>query len=206
MRSSVLSITAALLVPAAALAEEPLRLRATPRSQVVQNQHADAEQLSRMRDDAMLRRFEEKGYLVKVPFETASYYLHSIPGRLRYLRPWAKLFLERLSAQFHARFGARLRVTSLVRTMQRQRRLEARNGNAAAATGPRSSTHLTGATLDISKRLMTRQQQAWVRRVLTSLKEGGYLYAIEEFQQPAFHVMVYRDYGRYVSQHTAAGN
>jgi hypothetical protein len=52
--------------------------------------------------------------------------------------------------------------------------------------------------LDISKRGMSRAEVNWMRRVLHSLKKQGYLYAVEEFRQPTFHIMVYRDYERYV--------
>jgi hypothetical protein len=41
---------------------------------------------------------------------------------------------------------------------------------------------------------------SWMRKVLYSLKKNGYLYAIEEFQQPTFHIMVYQRYERYVKQ------
>jgi hypothetical protein len=170
---------------------------------VIQNRRADDDNLSAMRDTRMIRRFAENGFLVRVPAESNSYYLRSVPGSYRYLRPWAKLFLERISRQFHSRFRKKLRVTSLVRTVARQERLARRNGNAAAATGPRRSTHLTGATLDISYAKMTSVERRWIRRVLNSLKHAGHLYAVEEFQQPAFHVMVYRDYAEYVRLATA---
>ena len=37
-----------------------------------------------------------------------------------------------------------------------------------------------------------------MRQVLYSLREKRYLYAIEEFGQPTFHVMVFRRYQDYV--------
>ena len=54
--------------------------------------------------------------------------------------------------------------------------------------------------LDISKRLMPRAGQQWMRRVLSQLRAQGVLYAIEEYHQPCFHVMVYRSYLDYVEQ------
>lgn len=169
-------------------------------SQAVQNARADDDNLSRMRDARMLRRFVRKGYLVSVPPSTHSYYVHSVPPAYRYCRPWTKLFLQRLSRQYRARFHQRLRVTSLVRTVARQRRLARRNGNAADAIGSERSSHLTGATLDISKRDMSPEAQRWMRDVLYSLRRAGYLYAVEEFEQPTFHVMVYRSYPQYVQR------
>jgi hypothetical protein len=175
------------------------RLAATSSSQRIQNARADVEDLSRMADDGMVRRFQRAGLLIAVPAATSSFYLQQVPARSRFLRPWAKLFLTRISQQFHARFGTRLRITGLVRTVAYQRALGARNHNAAAATGPLQSTHLTGATLDVSKRFMTPAHVQWMRQVLFGLREREVLYALEEFSQPCFHVMVYRSYADYVN-------
>lgn len=167
-------------------------------SQTVQNTHADDANLSRMTNTAMVQRFARHGYLVPVSSSTKSYYLHTVRPSERYCRPWTKLFLDRLSAQYQARFHQRLRVTSLVRTVGSQERLARWNGNAADATGEERSSHLTGATIDISKRWMSPAGQEWIREVLYSLREEGYLYAIEEFYQPTFHIMVYPKYAQYV--------
>jgi len=192
------SVLVVFLLPSMIFAVSRAVLVADGTSPVVQNTHADDDNLSRMQSTAMLQRFVRQGYLVAVPASTNDYYLQRIPASYRYLRPWSKLFLQRLSEQFRAKFHHRLRVTSLVRTARRQRRLARSNANAADATGPQRSSHLTGATLDISKRFMTPQEQQWMRTVLYSLRQQGYLYAIEEFYQPTFHIMVYRSYPRYV--------
>lgn len=181
-------------------------LKATGTSQLEQNRLADADHLSRMLDKAMLKRWARLELLLPVPERTRDYYLHAIPSDYRYLRPWARLFLERISNQFRARFGRPMRVTSLVRTASYQKSLSRRNGNAAPSTGPKASVHLTGACLDISKRDMTVRQQNWVRNVLGQLRQRGYLYAIEEFRQPTFHILVHRRYEEYVAQRTAAAN
>lgn len=182
-------------VPTAA----PDLLRATPRSQLIQNRRADQEGLSRIRDRAMLRRFVRADLLVPVPSRSLYYYTRYIPAEYHYLRPWSKLFLERLSRQYYARFKKRLRVTSMVRTAALQGRLAQRNENAAGAHGPRRSSHLTGATLDISKFGMGRREIDWMRRYLHALKQRGYIYAVEEFSQPTFHIMVYKRYADYVT-------
>ena len=148
----------------------------------------------------MVERWARLQLIERIPGKTSNYYLHGVRNENRYLRPWAKLFLERLSRQYRARHRKPLRVTSLLRTAAYQRSLSRRNGNAAAAVGPKRSAHLTGACLDISKKGMTRSQQAWVRSVLSSLKTKGYLYAVEEYQQPVFHILVHRDYESYVEQ------
>ncbi len=178
-------------------------LRATRGSQSIQNERADHDNLSRMENDEMVQRWARLELLVQVPHKTNTYYLHAVQDRYRYLRPWAQTFLERLSSQYHARFKQPIRVTSLLRTASYQRSLRGRNGNAAAAVGPTRSAHLTGACLDISKKGMSGAQVAWVRNVLSSLRSKGYLYAVEEFQQPVFHILVHREYADYVETLTA---
>ena len=194
------SVFAFLLFPAWIWAGNNSLLVADVSSQVVQNERADADNLSRMRNVVMLQRFVEQGYLVHVPAQTRYFYLHEVPAPYRYCRPWTKLFLDRLSHQYYARFKQPLRVTSLVRTVERQNRLARRNSNAADASGPMRSSHLTGATLDVSKHSMSPQGQEWVRKTLYSLRQAGYLYAIEEFEQPVFHIMVYSNYSGYIKR------
>lgn len=187
------------------LAAAPVpNLRADSQSQLKQNSRANSDHLSRMADDKMVARFSRLKLIVPVPVKTSDYYLHSISKQGRYLRPWAKLLLDRLSQQYRSRFGKQMRVTSLMRTVSYQNSLRKRNGNAAPSTGPKASLHLTGACLDISKKGMTRSQQAWVRSVLASLHAKNYLFVIEEFQQPVFHIMVQRNYEDYVAQRLSA--
>jgi hypothetical protein len=192
-----------LFLPSLIKGQGPLLLIATSASQPIQNQRADADHLSRMRNVSMIRRFRKNGLLVPVPVRTRYYYLHAVSSNYRYLRPWAKLFLDRLSRQHYARFRRKLRVTSLIRTVAFQRALATRNGNAAAFSGPLRSSHLTGSTLDISKHGMAGGSISWMRKVLYSLRKRGYLYAIEEFQQPTFHIMVYQRYESYVKRRKA---
>lgn len=179
-------------------------LRATTESQLIQNQQADQDNLSRIEDSKMLERFVRLKLLTTVPGDTQDYYLANVPSRYRYARPWTKLFIERLGSQYRDRFGTKLRVTSLIRTISLQNSLRRRNANAASPYGEKRSTHLTGASIDISKKGMTRAQQNWMRDVLRSLREQGYIFAIEEFRQPAFHIMVYRQYEDYVDERLAA--
>ena len=174
-------------------------LRGTRQSQIVQNQRADRDHLSRMTDQKTLDRFKRLELIVSVPAKTRDYYIHDVAAQYQYLRPWTKLFLDRLSSQFRSRFGRPLRITSLIRTAAYQIQLSRRNGNAASSVGEKRSSHLTGASLDISKKGMTAARQRWVRNVLASLKAKGYLFAVEEFYQPNFHVMVYRNYPEYVA-------
>jgi len=200
MRSLACAVSAIFFFPVCLWAGGPRLLVANVSSQVIQNARADADNLSRMHDTAMVQRFAQNGYLISVPLRARFYYLHAVPEPYRYCRPWTRLFLERLSRQYYAKFKQPLRITSLVRTVARQRQLASRNDNAADATGALQSSHLTGATLDISKHSMSARGRNWMRKVLYSLRQAGYLYAIEEFRQPVFHVMVYANYPQYAER------
>jgi hypothetical protein len=204
MRTLILSLATVffLFAPASARGGDWSILTANPSSQAIQNERANEFHLSRMQNRAMIQRFYRAGYLVRVPVRTRFYYLDDIAPPYRYLRPWTMLFLNRLSREYYERFGAPLRVTSLVRTVDSQRRLARYDGNAAEATGPDESSHLTGATLDISKRFMSYRGELWMRKVLYGLKRSNYLYAVEEFEEPCFHVMVYPTYRQYVARLT----
>jgi len=184
------------------LAAAAATLRANSESQVVQNKQADRDRLSRMEDQAMIERFARLKLLVPIENKTRDFYIYNVPEQRRYLRPWARLFLERLGRQYRSRFRRPLRITSMVRTEDHQRNLQGHNPNAAAPVGEKRSAHLTGACLDISKKGMSRAQMRWVRQVLSSLKQKGYLYAVEEFTIPNFHIMVHRDYPEYVQMLT----
>lgn len=197
MRTRIVTfVVAAVLMAIPAVMDAGARsgLVATTASQSIQNARADAYHLARMRDRAMIVQFAEAGYLVAVPARSQFYYLHRVSPAYSYLRPWARRFLEQTSRQFYANFHQRLRITSLIRTVALQRRLERRNFNAADAIGDDRSSHLTGATLDISKHGMSWREKKWLRRELIEREESGYIYAVEEFHQPCFHVMVFPNY------------
>jgi hypothetical protein len=68
------------------------------------------------------------------------------------------------------------------------------NGNAAAAEGDIVSPHLTGATIDIAKGPLSRDEVAWMRTRLLALEEAGKIDVEEEFQQSCFHITVYKNY------------
>ncbi len=68
------------------------------------------------------------------------------------------------------------------------------NGNAAPAVGDLVSPHLTGATIDIAKKGMSRSEVEWMRRRLLALEDAGKIDAEEEFHQACFHITVYKTY------------
>lgn len=68
---------------------------------------------------------------------------------------------------------------------------------APSVRGAVASTHLTGASVDLSKVEHSDVELAWLRLVLRRLTARGLVSAIEEFAQPHFHVMVFRAYVRH---------
>jgi hypothetical protein len=68
------------------------------------------------------------------------------------------------------------------------------NGNAAPAEGDVVSPHLTGATVDIAKSGLSRQEMAWMRERLLALQSAGKIDVEEEFRQACFHITVYKVY------------
>jgi hypothetical protein len=158
---------------------------------------AGRDRLSRMRDLAMVEHFRRAGLLVEIPLGTATYYVEGVGPRLRVARPWTGRFVEQLAQAFHDLFDRRLRITSLTRTIARQRALIRTNPSAAPAAGPVQSTHLTGSAVDISKRSFSEREIAWLRTVLARLQDRGLVHAVEEFREPHFHVLVRRAYATY---------
>jgi hypothetical protein len=162
-----------------------------------ENAEANADRLSRISSRAVLGRFARAGLLVPVPPAGRGYRVVDVDEWRRVARPWTRVFVRQLGAAMDALFDARLRVTDLTRTQAVQLALGKWNGNAAPATGPAASTHLTGAAVDLSKVEHTDVEIAWLRLVLRRLTERALIDAIEEFAQPHFHVLVRRAYASY---------
>jgi hypothetical protein len=81
-----------------------------------------------------------------------------------------------------------------VRTVAYQKQLMKVNGNATAAEGDVASPHLTGASIDIAKNLLSRKEVAWMRAWLLPLQTAGKIDVEEEFRQSCFHITVYKSY------------
>lgn len=161
---------------------------------VHQNQMADHDGLTRVRDDDDLTDLRRQHKLVPLPESGALHVDERLPGNRRYSRPWTAVFLAVLSRDFYASFHEPLQLTSAVRTVQTQQRLLRTNGNAAPIAGETASPHLTGQAVDIGKKGLTMAQIAWLRTYLQPLIEQGKIDVEEEFQQSCFHISVYRNY------------
>ena len=122
-----------------------------------QNEKAEADGLERIEDEDDLSDRIARKFLVPLPVSAALTVNQDLPEHHRYCRPWTARFLSDLARAHAAEFHGPIAVSSAVRTVAYQKHLMAVNGNAAAAEGDIVSPHLTGATLDIAKKGMSRQ-------------------------------------------------
>jgi hypothetical protein len=70
------------------------------------------------------------------------------------------------------------------------------NGNTAPISGPKKSSHLTGATVDIAKVGLTKAELDWLRKKLLVLEAEDLIEATEEQDQLVFHAMVFHTYSQ----------
>lgn len=169
-------------------------LRGSFESLARQNEKTDDDGLERILDNADLEDRIARGFLVKVPVSDALTINQDLPDIRRYCRPWTATFLKDLSRAHDKRFGRPFQVSSAVRTVAYQKQLMRHNGNAAAAVGDVVSPHVTGATIDIAKSSMTRDEIYWMRQRLAALQDAGKIDVEEEFRQACFHITVYKSY------------
>lgn len=105
-----------------------------------------------------------------------------------YALPSARMFVQRLGAQYRARCGERLVITSAVRP-----------STLRLVNSTDRTVHPTGMAIDIRKP-RGRACLAWLRQTLLSLETQGVIEATEEHRPPHFHVAVYpTQYRRYVN-------
>jgi hypothetical protein len=172
----------------------PPPMRGSAVSLARQNTKTEADGLERIEDDDDLDDRIARGMLTPVPVSTALIINGNLPENRRYCRPWTAIFLSDLARVHAAQFHGPLEVSSAVRTVAYQKELGKVNGNAAAAEGEIASPHLTGASIDIPKQNMSRQEVGWMRAWLLPLQMAGKIDVEEEFQQSCFHITVYRSY------------
>ena len=159
-----------------------------------QNFRTEDDNLERIEDDEDLQDRIARGMLVPVPVSAKLTINESLPVARRYCRPWTASFLNDLARAHAAAFHKPLYVSSAVRTVEYQKKLMQVNGNAAAAEGDIASPHLTGATIDLAKQGLSRQELGWLRGWLLPLQIVGKIDVEEEFQQTCFHITVYKSY------------
>jgi Family of unknown function (DUF5715) len=214
-RVSTLAISVALLATAVATAA-PIRyhrhafrhahirvahwnplLRGSHESLIRQNEEIDRLKLTRIADDQQLEELELRGDLVSLHESRALTIASNLELNRRFCRPWTRTFIEDISQAYYARFHHPIEITSAVRTVEQQARLQRRNANAAPIDGDTASSHLAGLTVDIGKRGMSRGERAWISQYVFHLQQLGLVEAAEERRQACYHIMVgnrYQDY------------
>jgi hypothetical protein len=165
-------------------------LRGSPLKLAHDNRMADKAHLPRLTEKKM--RVEKKaGKLVPVRQTHAVHIDHRLAPEYRYLRPEATTFLLNFSGAYRTHFRQPLKLTSAVRSTERQEELKRVNGNAARGNTPnRRSLHTTGLAFDVSKKDMSKQQVAWCRSFLLKQMKVGRIDPTEEHAQPVFHIVV----------------
>jgi hypothetical protein len=172
----------------------PPPLRGSREILVHQNRMADAAGLERIQNDSELDRLRAERRLVNLA-DTASLHVNpELPSNRRCARPWTARFAENIARAYYVRFGQPLELSSAVRTITYQAKLQRVNGNAAALRGETASPHLTGQAIDFGKSGMSMAEIAWMRAYLLPLMNLGVIDVEEEFQQACFHISVYRGY------------
>lgn len=154
----------------------------------------EADGLERILDEQDLASRIDQKLLVPIPASGSLLVNPDLIETHRYCRPWAASFLSDLAGEHAAQFHKPIIVSSAVRTVEYQAHLMRHNHNAAAAEGDIVSPHLTGATVDIAKSGMSRQELVWMRNRLLALQTAGLIDVEEEFRQPCFHITVYKSY------------
>ncbi|MDP9268748.1 MAG: DUF5715 family protein [Acidobacteriota bacterium] len=157
-----------------------------------QNERTD--ELERIQDDDQLTELTQSGALIELPSGRTVGVAGNLPEDRRYCRPWTRTFVEDFARDFYDQFHQPITVTSAVRTVAVQKKLRRRNRNAADIDGELASPHLTGASIDVGKRGMSKAQLKWCREYLLEQQNRGSIDVAEEFRQRVFHITVYKDY------------
>jgi hypothetical protein len=172
-------------------------LRGSHDSLLRQNEEIDRLKLVRIADDQQLEELELRGELVGLHESRALQIAANLELNRRFCRPWTRDFLEDLSQAFYAQFHQPIEITSLVRTVDQQARLQRSNHNAAPIDGDTASSHLAGLTVDIGKSPMNGKQRAWIDQYVFRLQQLGLVEAAEERRQACYHIMVSNRYDDY---------
>jgi hypothetical protein len=171
----------------------------------IQNDIANKNDLMRIENNDDIWDLLAEGFLVRIPDGTASFYIDPrLEDEFRYASPAVLNYIEKLSSAYAKQFpGARLQVTSLVRSDERQRLLATKwidkkrrirnpkySANAVlcdAQGGQHCSIHNTAYAFDLSKRRLPKKQVLWLTDFLAN--DPGVI-AIYEPRGGNIHIMV----------------
>lgn len=182
----------------------PLALRGSRASLIRQNAEIDRLDLPRIENDEELEELILQKQLVSLPTTRGVRIDPRLEGDRRYCKSWTRDFLQDLGHDFSGEFGGSIQVNSAVRTMEQQKKLRRRNGNAAPIEGARASSHLAGLTVDIAKKGLSRKQHRWLQTYFAKLRSLGLIEVAEERRQAVFHVMVSQKYAKWRAEKEVA--
>lgn len=165
-----------------------ISLKASPDSLALQNNVIDEYQLPRIANRKELERYlPPENFFVKV----SSPYLEMADEIGGYATTPARDYVMQLGEEFFAAFKRKLKITSLLRTAEDQRKIVGRGHSIADGSAPElQSSHLAGVAIDISKKPLNEKERQWLVRKLSAHKNAGKIEAIEEMWNNAFHIMV----------------
>jgi hypothetical protein len=178
-------------------AATPASLRGSRASLIRQNAEIDRLDLPRIDDDDELEDLVQQKKLVALPTSAGVRIDPRLEEDRRYCKPWTRDLLRDLGSDFHREFGGAIQVNSAVRTVEQQKQLRRRNGNAAPIEGSTASSHLAGLTVDIAKKGLSRKQHRWMQSYFANLRSKGLIEVAEERRQAVFHVMVSQKYANW---------
>lgn len=167
-------------------------LKGSVESQQRQNMVAYIDNLPRIKNGEDLMLLIEDGTLVPLRETVGLVIDKRLKPEFRFVMPWTRDFLEDLGSRFYEKFRIKLQINSAVRTIAYQKELQKTNKNAAPAEGDRQSSHVTGATVDISKLTLSKEHIEWLQEEFLAFEKNGHGEATEEMHQAVFHVMVFR--------------
>lgn len=157
-----------------------------------QNMEIDRLGLVRIQDEKELKALVSGGALVSIEENKFVQCSPKLPQNRRYVRPGTEQFLQDLGLAFYMEFAHPIQVNSAVRTMSVQRRLIRWNRNAAPIHGETASSHMSGLTVDLERRRLTKDELMFVQQYLLDL--GDQVIVEEEHGQNCFHILVRGDY------------
>ena len=150
---------------------------AKPDSILLENEIAEGMGAYRYFTQAQVDAAVQDGTLVRLYTSYVLIVSPKLPMERRYALPATVAFVNTLATEFFLQFHQPLMVDSAIRPATVQRGLHLRN--AAAAYGPKASSHERGTTIDISKHL-TKAQHAWMIGRLLYYRAIGRILVIDE--------------------------
>lgn len=166
-----------------------------------QNFVADLWKLERFENEGEIKKAIEDKKLTAVPSSSQYYFVDPRLDRKTYfIRPWVLNFMNQFAEDFYKQTQAskkfhrkKLEFTGLVRDRKYQKNLARRNFNAIwdEKNLNRQSSHLTGATFDVTTRGLSREEICWIKKYLLELQNLHLIHVRDEFYNNCLHIMVF---------------